>query len=173
MAFLVRKIVISRWPDGLNSFFTTKENLSADSITKELNTSKNMLSWWRIEKIEKIIDIGLSFVSKLDLGQRDMRLLALPFETIDAKFDLQNTPENGDTAIPSLKQYHYDICNLTFGSLGDLATLIAQETIKQDNGFIVKIKVKDAIESIKLLLEEGKADSDLLGEYIKKELGIN
>lgn len=172
MAYLVRKIVINRWPDGKNSFFTNKDELPADTIVTEFKTSNNTLSWWRIEDIKDIKDLGISFVSKLNMGQKNIRLIAFPFDQIEKKFVLEHTPENGDTALLKYKDCHYDMCKLNYAALGELGELIAKATTQEDNNFIVKINVESSIEAIKKLYDAGGVDGDLLGTYIKQKLGI-
>lgn len=173
MAYFVRKIGISRWPDGQGFKFTTKEDLPADTIINEFKTTNNTLSIWHAENLDKAYELGVSFVSRMDCEQKFIRLIAIPFEELDTNFDLRHSPQDGDTAIKSFNQYHYDICKLTYGKLGKLGEIIARETSIQSNPCIIKIKVKEAINSIKLLLDKGEADSDLLGKYVKKELGIS
>lgn len=173
MAFLVRKININNWPDGEYSFLTSKEELTADSITSDLRTTNNTLSWWRVEDESELAIIGASIVSIMKSKQNNIRIVVLPYEDIETKFNLKNTPEHGDTAIIKFKQKHYDICNLNYGSLGDLSFLIAQETSKTKNNLVLKINVNEAIAKIKELIEKGEADKDLLGTYVKEKLHIS
>lgn len=173
MAYLVRKININNWPDGEHSFLTSKEELRADSITSDLRTTNDTLSWWRVEDETELEHVGTSIVSILKSKQNNIRIIALPYEEIEKKFDLKNTPQNGDTAILKFKQRHYDICNLNYGSLGDLGYIIAKETSNIETNLVLKINVNEAIVKIKEMIEKGEADKDLLGAYIKEKLNIS
>ena len=160
MAYLVRKININQWPDGENSFFVSKEELNADAVTSDLRTTNNTLSWWRID-------------DETELEQNNIRIIALSFEELEANFCLKNTPNQGDTAVKEFKQRHYDMCNMNYGLLGKISYFIAKETSQTKKNMILKINVKAAIAKIKELVEKGKADKEMLGDYIKEQLKIN
>lgn len=166
MAYLVRKIGPSHWPDGKNSFFTSIDNLAADSIS-ELSTKENSLSCWKIEDASEIESIALSFISKLNFKQGSISLVMLPFDEINNKFSLNHSPEDGDTAIPSVKELHYNISHLTYKSLGDLGSIIASASSNLVQKMVYRIRIKDAIEPLRKMSELGELDADLLGDYIK------
>ena len=169
MAYLVRKIVIKRWPDGKNTFFQDINSLQADAVS-DLVTKNNTLSWWKIDDLTQIEEVGLSVISKLNDGTERIYLIALPYETLNSKFKLAKTPDNGETAIPKMKENHYDICELNYESLGILSSLIAQETSAPNSCLIRKMKVKPTISKFKELIEAGKVDYDMLGKYLKEKL---
>ncbi len=173
MAYLVRKININQWPDGENSFFVSKEELNADAVTSDLRTTNNTLSWWRIDDETELESAGISIVSKLNSKQNNIRIIALSFEELEANFCLKNTPNQGDTAVKEFKQRHYDMCNMNYGLLGKISYFIAKETSQTKKNMILKINVKAAIAKIKELVEKGKADKEMLGDYIKEQLKIN
>ena len=167
MAYLVRKININQWPDGVNSFLTSKEDLKADTVTSDLRTTNNTLSWWRIEDETELESAGVSIVSKLNSKQNNIRIIALPFDELVANFCLKNTPNQGDTAIKKYKQQHFDMCNLNYGLLGEIGYIIAKETSQTTKNMVLKINVKEAIAKIRELVERGEADKEILGDYIK------
>lgn len=172
MAYLVRKVGISHWPDGENCFFSCRDNLPADAIS-ELNTQDNALSVWKIDDESEVEKIGLSFISTLSKRQGKIRLVILPFSDIEQNFDLQNSPEDGLTAIPSAKQYHYNIKSLTYSKLGEIAELIAIATSNCEKQCVFSFRIKDMLEKLRELYKVGQLDPTLLGDYIKKELGVN
>lgn len=169
MVYLVRKLVLSRWPDGENLIYDNNINhLSADCITKELNTSSNQLSWWKAENDLDLNGIAVSYCSKIVTGTDKFWFIKLPFEELTEKFIIKNTPENGYTAIPKMKEKHYDMCNLNYESLGQIGDIIANATSSVKN--IYKVKVKQALKDLKDLLDAGEVDVNLLGKYSKEKL---
>lgn len=174
MAFLVRKINIEQWPKGTNKDFTCIENLSADTIIKEFNTSGNALSLWKIENESEIKEIGASFTSRFKTKQAVFRLILFPYELIDKNFQLEHTPKNADTAIRKFRNCHYDMCNLTYGSLGLLASIITKYTTDTElkDKYIKKIDVKESLQIIDAYRLDKEVDENLLGRYVKKELGL-
>lgn len=172
MAYLVKKINVANWPDGENTFFNSINNLSADAITNDIRTDSNELSLWQIEVLSDIAKVGISFVSSLDNKQNKIYLIALPFDEISGKFELKNTPKHGKTAIIGFNKHHYDLCNLTFEKLGDLAEVIASKTSDGSHKYVQSILVKDAINSIREMLTKGMIDRNKLGKYVKEQLEI-
>ncbi len=169
MSYLVRKITISKWPDGVNSCFTNIKELRADAIS-DLRTQSDTLSWWYINDLDEIEEIGLAFISILPESTDKISLIAIPYEVLSQSFKLKNTPENGITALKNMKEKHYDICDLNYSDLGRIGSIIAKETIKNKNPLIHRIKVSKTIEKFKKLYSDGNLDYDSLGKYLKRKL---
>lgn len=172
MAYLVRKVGISHWPDGENRLFTCKDALPADAIG-DLGTKNNELSVWKIEDEPEVESIGLSFISTLNQGQGSIRLVILPFNEIEQNFDLQNSPEDGLTAIPSVRANHYNIVNLTYGKLGEFAEIVAVATSNREKRYVYTFKIKEQLKKLRELYLAGQLDFALLGSYIKQQLGLD
>lgn len=172
MAYLVRKIRLALWPDGINKNFINVDALQADTIISEFKTVGNELSWWKIEDLAEIEELSASIVSKFDNKLTNIDLIALPFEDIEKEFQLQNTPNHANTAVKKFREHHFDMCGLTYGTLGNLASIIARNTSLINNESIIRVKVKKAISVIKDLIEKGEVDKERLGLYVKKEMGI-
>lgn len=166
MSFLVRKINVSLWPDsGTN--YTGVVDIKADAIIKNLRTEQNTLSWWKAENENEAKEIGFSIYSKMDSGQRKIKLVLIPFEDCIKKIHIKNSPENGYTAIRKMKERHYDIYNMSCKDLSILAHMIATAT---SSNKVISVNEKEALSAIKKYIDEGETDKDLLGDFIKREL---
>ena len=170
MAYLVRKINVSNWPDGENTPFSSVDDVQADAITNDLKTDKNEISWWKIEDLSEMELAGASFVSTLQKKQSGvLRFVAIPFEETEASLQIVNTPEHGRTAVKSMKSSHYDIQSLNYGNLAKLIELVARSTSDKECRFIKTLLVKDAIKKLKELKIQDALDMNLLG-FAKEEI---
>ena len=168
MPYLVRKITLAKWPTKGQAFKI--DELNADTITAELRTKTNQLSWWIAETKEDVERIGVSFISKLESKVGNIKLVMIPLELFQ-EFEVKNTPQNGDTAVMDMRVLHYDVSNLTYRSLGGIAALIAKTTSEYPDR-IITVKVQPAIESLKKMKSDGLLDISVLGKYIKEKLEI-
>lgn len=120
MAYLVRKITRSKWPEEI----IPVEEMPADVITSDLRTSQNTLSFWRIEKIEdlEIAALALAASSKSTSIEK-IAIVYIPEEEIlAASIAVENSL--GDTVVPDLAALHRDLSSLTLGSLKKVSELI-------------------------------------------------
>ena len=169
MAYLVRKINVNRWPDGANISLDGFE-VQADAITNDLRTDNNEISWWRVDDLSQIEMVGVSFVSTLkEKANGVFRFVAIPFDEVNEKLSIKNTPEHGITAIKAMKNEHYDIFGLNYKSLGVLADIVANSTADKSMRFIKTLKVKDAISKLKQLKQQNELDVACLG-FVKDKL---
>lgn len=172
MAYLVRKISITRWPDGVNNVFKSVDEISADAITKDLSTENNELSWWKIDDLSEMKMIGYSIISKFSRRQANVKLVAISYEDAAKVLSIKHTPENGDTAIPKIKEKHYDVYGINYNKLGLLGQMIAQATSLKESKFVLNVSLKNAIEELIQMKKNGEVDSSLLGEYIKEQIEL-
>lgn len=171
MAFLARRIKkISYWPCDKDSY--NMSMISADAITKDLTTSENELSWWRIDSVNEAEQVGLSFISTLKEGlSGSLHIVMIPFEEVSNKLNLKNTPEHGDTAIIGIEKTHYDICDLNYEKLGVLGDIVAKSTSHESHMFVATFKIKKLFEKLGQYKQSGKLNVADLGKYAATQLG--
>ena len=129
MAYLVRKIARSKWPDKI----CPVEELPGDTIA-DIRTSNNELSVWLIDSTDGLDSaaLALSASSKTDKIEK-LQLVWIPLDEIEKK-QLNVSDENeGDTIIPDLADMHRDLNNLTYGALGKIASIIQNELLEKNN----------------------------------------
>lgn len=163
MSYLVRKISIGNWNVDNPNF----EDVSADAITKDLKTEGNINSWWKIDNLDDLEMMALSIASCFEL-KGNVGVVAIPFETIDEKLDIQQSA--GKTAIIEYQSAHYDITNLNYRTLGILASLILKQLNNTRNYHLLTFK--KIIEKIKKIIQDGNLtiNRDLLGNAIKESV---
>lgn len=166
MAFLIRKINRSKWPNQDFENFSI-DDLVADAITSDLRTSKNTLSTWEIESEDQVLEAVLALSSGFDrLDTIDVIILDKA-EVIGRGFEIIETP--GLTPIKDLVNTHKDIVNLTFKSLGSFSRLILDTFHKE------KVKRVKKGELKKLLLEAietGRLNIDSLKDGVREKLAV-
>ncbi len=170
MAYLARRLKkLTYWPSDQDQY-SNNELISADAITRDLTTSGDEISWWKIDNLEDAEDVGLSFVSKLDEGTGIIYIVMIPFDDISSKLNIKNTPEHGETAVIGMEQNHYDIYNLNYKTLGVLGDLVARQTSNESHRYIASFKVKKLIEKLGQFIDEGKVNVSKLGKYAVSKL---
>jgi len=120
MSLLVRKFNKAKWPK--EDFKNAKVgDLQADVFTSCLKTSKNELSTWVIDGLEKqyISEAALALVCKAE-HLATMYLVILDEDEIK-KRGFQIKESQGDTYVVDLLDKHKDIVGLTYSSIGDFA----------------------------------------------------
>ena len=123
--FLARKISLAKWMP--HQGFAEGE-IRADAITADLRTSGNALSVWRCGDNQPtetdIRDAALAMASLMERA-----------DTIDLawfdKGELEQAGHNvqqkdGVTNVPDLRSNHYDIHDLDYTRLGDIASRVAK-----------------------------------------------
>lgn len=122
ISLLVRKIDKAKW---LQNDILNGGDISADAITNCMKTTKNTLSTWLIPTLDDLPDAILAIVS----GHQHI-------DTIDVVYFHKHSLENngivlqqtkGNTPVKDLVDRHIDISNLTYKSLGTIASNIVQE----------------------------------------------
>ena len=140
MALLVRKVEMSKWRqnDILNG-----ADVSADAITNCLRTTNNKISVWMIDDEENIEDAVLAIVSHSEhLDSIDIVKIGL--ETVsDRKLKLTNSP--GLTPYSAYIGNHYDIEELSYRSLGTLASILVQCFIDGNDMRFTRGKLKSLL----------------------------
>ncbi len=162
MELLIRKINRAKW---MQNDIIKGEDVSADAITNCMKTSKNTLSSWRIDSVEKLNDAVLAIVSNHQhLDAIDVVFLS-PSELTKRGVILKNTP--GQTPVNNFVEQHVDISDLTYRSLGVVADQIV-DSIKTQ-----KVKRYTRTSIVKLLqnaVVSGLLTKDALHESVQKHL---
>lgn len=156
MSLLIRKINKAKW---FQVDILTDNDVSADAVTNCLRTTKNTLSFWRIE----------------DEGDLDKAILAIAsclenFDTIDVvileersieQYNISIVASPGDTPVTSLIDIHRELESLTFSKIGHIKDNIIERIRKE------KLK-RYTISSLKKLIQSA-IDTGLLRREDLKE----
>ncbi len=120
MSILVRRINRAKW-DQVDIY---NDDSSADAITLCLKTTNNDLSTWLVDSEENIDTAILALIT----GSRQENLSTIHIvyfdESIIAEKDLNLAQTIGDTLIPTIKDKHRDISELTYSKLGDVKDIV-------------------------------------------------
>ena len=126
MSLVVRKIEMAKWTQNNIS---SVDDVSADAVTNCMKTKNNTLSVWEIPGEADIIDAVLAMASQFDHPDTiDIAVLNRQ-EITDSGLVLQQI--DGLTPFKAFVEKHRDIVNLTYGSLGIMASLI-MDTIRRE-----------------------------------------
>ncbi len=149
MSLLVRKIDKAKW---LQNNIVNCDDVSADAITNCMKTSENKLSTWHIEEEESLDEAVLAIVSAhkhldtIDIVWMNQDQLS------ESGIKMQNT--QGLTPVVDLVDSHVDIKNLTYKSLGTVASCIvqalAEEKVRRYTRGALKKLLHKAIDSKRL-----------------------
>ena len=143
------------------------DTLQADAITGDLRTNKNTLSFWAVNDIDELKKavVALSFMpvstdlEKIDviwIDDKDLTQQGLVIE-----------PTKGKTAAIRHIDIHRDVCNLTYSSLGIVASAVMNAIhsgcYKRIGATMVKDYAKEA-------LINGEIDTNLCDPKLKVKL---
>ena len=123
--FLARKISLPKWKQHPD---LAEGELRADAVTADLRTVDNALSVWQCgdnEATEKDVqEAALAMASIMDRADTiDLAWLGKD-ELEQAGHIVRQT--NGETNVLDLRSHHFDICELNYTRLGDIASRIAK-----------------------------------------------
>lgn len=173
MPYLVKKINLAFWADGVNVPYSGTDSISADAITCDVKTGNNELSVWKIDDLNEIDLVSISMVSIMDYKSSKINLVALPYDEINEKLILGNTPRHGKTAIIDFENRHYDIQSLNYKSIGVLGHIMAKTISEVNKVHVRTYDVKKLLVGLKRMCDDHKINVNKLGEYVKEELGLS
>lgn len=162
MSLLVRKINKAKWYSESKKY---QLPACADSITLCLKTSKNTLSFWRIDKEAEVEEAVLAIAaSNHSLDAID--IVVIPTELLEQRgFKIQSTA--GDTACKDLIDSHRDLAELTVKDLDALSEMIVSEL----NGNKVKRYTMLTLKNMIIkAVEDGRIAVDDLKEGVKNKI---
>ena len=161
MELLIRKVTKSKWSKEPLSDI---KDLSADAITSCLRTSSNTLSLWHVKDVNSINDAILALVSGFDrIDTIDVVLLEKDY--LNTNFNIKQT--DGKTIVSDLINTHYDICNLTYEKIGNVATYI-QDQILSNN--IKRYRISEIVTILNEAINSGRLKNDELKEKVRTTL---
>lgn len=159
----IRKITKSRWNNQLNGDAAIKDIIPADTIVYCLKTEGNTLSIWEVEEVEDAI-LALASVSN---SISTMDVISFEKSFFDEKeIDIENKIATSNPVV-DLQKKHYDIINLNYNTLGDVANNIASQA-KEDEKNIKRYTIGDIKKIMKKAIEEGRLDVRTLHENLQK-----
>ncbi|HDT6574870.1 TPA: hypothetical protein QFT23_000968 [Bacillus cereus] len=167
MAFLVRKMARSKWPQ--EKFMEMDINdLSADAITSCLRTSSATLSTWEIDSMEDLEDAVLALVAasqKIDT----MFVVSIDKEKIiNNGFQIEETP--GKTLVEDLVETHKDIAGLTYQTIGTFASIMLESLHEEQVYRFTASKLKKILMNA---IENGRLDKEALNEDMLRKLKLS
>lgn len=165
MEYLVRRFIENDWPDD-NAKFSSIMEWKANSITRGLRIEDNVLSWWLIKDLDELTQIAISIASVFKSNSR-VFVIAVPYSDIEEQnIKIEFSENDALTAVKHFRDRHYNLSNLSIGQLVKLAELVAINAQKSENR--KTLRFKDILSEIKLLKEQEKLDTQLLGEAYSK-----
>lgn len=177
---IVRKIQKGKWEDyckdlKAKGWFkrmreTLTPNASADAITNCLKTTRNELSIWIVEE-DHISDALLAMATGPDIndiGTIDY-ILFKPEEFKKEGLFYKESPSDANTAVPSLKQHHYNIKDLNYRKLGKIQKLIVKKLIAE--GSIRKTR-RELYKIVEQAIDDSRIDYSSLSEQFLEKLRV-
>lgn len=161
----IRKVTKSRWNNQISDNDNVRDIIPADTIVHCLKTSDNALSIWKVEDIEDAI-LALASVSN-SISSIDIVIFK------DAFFDENNISIINKIAdsnpVIDLQDKHYDISNLNYETLGDIAKHIANQ-VKSNENNIIRYTIADIKRIIKKAIENKRLKKSDLSESIQNKI---
>jgi hypothetical protein len=173
MSYLLRKIARQKW-ESSQELAESLEALQADAITSCLRTSGNTLSVWSSETNDwdhiGVKETLAALFSTLD-GPNRIDVMFLPESAVNDNMikiveTIGESPANDD-----INGRHRDLSELTYSSIGAVASLILN-TIKEHENNTKRYNAKQVQALVKEHYEQGKLDGLLLSERWKEKLEI-
>lgn len=145
MAYLVRRVDLSLWGQTIDNI----EDLNGDTITTDLKTIDNTLSFWEVESKEMLMDISIALLTAGKHLDSNICLIIIPKSEIPKSLNFVNSI--GSTAYVKCKNMHYDLVNVNIKSLKEVAELIMKyrdENVDYDiHNQTFKNKLKELIDN--------------------------
>ncbi len=163
MSKLVRKINRNNWPEKLDNIST----IGADAITQCLKTKGNALSVFQISSEDQIDEVFLALASNADHIETTDLVMMDQGQILGLGMNLIQTA--GITPIEDLQKIHYDIANLRYDTLGQIA-YHAFECVRDDHW---KRRTRGELKGIlREAIDEGRLDSSGLKGGVKNDMGL-
>ncbi len=119
MLLLVRKIERAKWERRKSDEL---KDTPADAITRCMRTSEDKLSVWRIDTEDEFPDAVLAIVATAE-HLETMHFVMLCGEELHAR-GLQTECSPSGPPVRGMEDRHYDIVDLTYSTLGEVASII-------------------------------------------------
>lgn len=154
MAYYVRKISRAKWQenplskDEIEAIHEVK-SVAADAVTNCLKTTSNKLSLWKVdEKRDSIEDVVPLIVGFERPDTCDVIYISDEFFSEEG-ISLEQSPEDANTPIESLKEFHYNAIVGDYEGLGKFAKIVLRslDNHKRFKGKEVKAKLKEMLQN--------------------------
>lgn len=170
MAYYVRKISRAKWQDSPLSTDEAEainqvKKVAADAVTNCIKTTDNKLSLWKVEeKRDSIEDIVPLIVGFERPDTCDIIYISDEIFSEEGIF-LEQSPEDANTPIAGLREFHYNAIVRDYEGLGKFAKIVLRSlgNHKRFKGREVKAKLKEMLQNHEI--EKGMI-SDKLYEKI-------
>ena len=164
--FLAHKISYAKWKKCLDS---PVDDISADAITIDLRTQGNTLSFWFCgddDATKEALDAAaLAISTEMDKAST-IYLIYLKKESLETD-GYRVAQTNGATKITDLVHLHYDVCDLNFNLLGDMAQRVQQAISKTQMHQVVR---GDLLKMAVTATREGRLDPTKLKPTFQSEV---
>lgn len=180
MPVLIRKISIGKWKDYCREssgnrgilyrlFGMPRYCAPADAITNCLKTTHNQLSMWLLPDEGKLSDVLLALCT----GTKANGVSTIDFIRIDTAdldaigLSYSQSSDDADTAIPELKELHYDVSGFDYRTLGFFQDIVVKRVKK---GLTVRKTGTQLKPIVEKAIKESRFDFALLSDEYKKYL---
>jgi len=154
MSYYIRKIARSKWQE--NQLSTNEvdainevKNVKADAITNCIKTTGNKLSLWKVDEKRDVIEDIVPLIVGFERPDT-CDIIYISDEVFkEEDIELEQSPEDANTPIEELKQYHYNAIVGNYEGLGKFAKIVLRSlgNHKRFKGKEVKDKLKDMLNS--------------------------
>lgn len=145
MPILIRRISMGKWKDYCLKVADSQSlvkrflkypqyNAPADAITNCLKTYNNQLSMWLLPDEESLNEVLLALCT----GTKANSPSSIEYVRIDTKelealgLTFAPSKDDADTAIPELKELHYDVSGFNYNTLGFFQDLIVKRIRRKE-----------------------------------------
>jgi hypothetical protein len=172
MAHLARKITLSKWSK-------IDDAISADAITSCLRTTKNTLSFWTVDKLNKesIEEVVLAMASSGEkLDKMDLVLISVEFFN---RCNISIVEEIGNSKVEDLNYTHRDAVNLNLPKISAISSEILDQieairnltAVELEQNLMVKtFTIKEIKAIIVTAIAKGRLDKSILSEKIQSQI---
>lgn len=162
----IRKITKSKWNNQIQDLDDTLKNIiPADTIVECLKTKGNTLSIWEVEDTEDAV-LALAAVSQ-SISLIDVITFEKDFfDNSGIVIENKIVEEN---PVIDLQKKHYDIVNLNYDTLGEVAKHIANK-VKDNESSIIRYTVGDIKKIIKKAVAADRVDISKLSPSIQASI---
>ena len=165
MAFLVRKVSRSKWPDRMHDI----GEIRADAVA-DIRTYNDCLSMWRIDSLSEYdIDRAALALSASSKTSKIEKLdLIIVCESDINKLHIEIEDEEGDTIVENLRGLHCNLVKLKYNSLRDIASLIIDNLFIKSH--IIGYPKMKVTEMLVQAYKDGFVDTTICNKDLHDEL---
>jgi len=163
--YFLRKITQGKWAKAWEMPGILPCDVDADTLTCDLRTDENKLSFWKVENDNDLDDAFIALASNMNsLGT----IVAVKIK--DDDFDkLSFNEELGETPTFNINQKHCNIINLTYGTFEIVITAILK-AIREN--YVIR-KTKGEMKSLLIkAYEDKKLNTQKISERILLDIGV-